>query len=183
MWIPALVHNRFGLCGVQANATCVSSALMTMMNNSTTWDSSMIQRHSMKVACARRLRRGGPRAGNVAIAHSRPESHFRHALRVKRVHTTRNRLADFASVWSLGSSKHKGFCLIRRPLEFGPVLQGVRGSNPLGSTKIPVQTAIPKPQSEDLGWPFDIYSTLHRTLRAISEPLGCSGERGRTYGA
>ena len=52
----------------------------------------------------------------------------------------------------------------RSPVAHLHGMQGVRGSNPLGSTEIRVQTAIPKPQSEDLGWPFDIYSTLHRTV-------------------
>ena len=52
----------------------------------------------------------------------------------------------------------------RSPVAHLHGMQGVRGSNPLGSTESPDQTAIPKPQSEDFGWPFDIYSTLHRTV-------------------
>ena len=76
----------------------------------------------------------------------------------------RNEPAIAASVRPLKASKHNDSCLIHRLAEFRPVLQGVRGSNPLGSTEIPVQMAIPKPQSEDLGWPFDIYSTLYRTV-------------------
>ena len=56
--------------------------------------------------------------------------------------------------------------------------QGVRGSNPLGSTEIAGQTAIPKAQSGDKGWPFD--SSRHSTRECVVAPAHLSGMNDET---